>query len=158
MPPSTTSDSNYLWLVFVACTILCWGAYGPTLHKGQLALGSNAWKAILCVGGAYFLLGVVVPIIILKLRGDSFDFPADGITFAGIAGALGALGAMCIAGALTSGGKPLYVMPLVFGCAPVVNILVASLLHRPEKAPNPLLYAGIVLLGVGAWMVLRYKP
>jgi len=64
----------------------------------------------------------------------------------------------CIAGAIRTGGSPVFFMPLVFGFAPVVNVIVASILHKPDKAPNPLLYVGILLLGAGAWMVLRYKP
>ncbi|MBI4605910.1 MAG: hypothetical protein HY721_28430 [Planctomycetes bacterium] len=150
--------SNWFWLVFVLGTVLCWGAYGPTLHKGQAALGNDPWKAILCVGGAYFVLAVIVPLVILKLDGKPLDFTGTGTLFAGIAGALGALGAMCIAGSLRTGGKPLYVMPLVFGCAPVVNIAVSSLLHRPERAPHVAFYAGIVLLGLGAALVLYFKP
>ena len=151
-------SGNWTWLVFVCCTILCWGAYAPLLHKGQQGFDNNAWKAIFCVGMAYFVLAVLIPPIILKADGSSFDFPARGTVYASIAGALGAIGAMCIAGAIRTGGSPVFFMPLVFGFAPVVNVIVASLLHKPDKAPNPLLYVGILLLGAGAWMVLRYKP
>lgn len=149
---------NWLWPFFVACTVVCWGAYGPTLHKGQAALGNNPWKAILCVGGAYFVLAVLIPIAILVLRGEKLDFNREGITYAGIAGALGALGAIGIAAALRTGGQPLLVMPLVFGCAPLVNIVTSSLLHRPKEAPSPYLYVGILLLAAGAAMVLINKP
>ena len=127
--------SNWLWFVFVCGTILCWGAYGPMLHEGQMALNRNPWKAILCVGGAYFILAVIIPLVILKLQGESLAFTQRGATFASIAGVLGAFGAIFIAAALKSGGQPLYVMPLVFGGAPLMNIVVSSLLHPPREAP-----------------------
>ena len=41
------------------------------------------------------------------------------------------------------GGRPLYVMPLVFGGAPLVNVLVSMLLHPPRISPSPLLYVGV---------------
>jgi len=49
-------------------------------------------------------------------------------------------------------------MPLVFGGAPLVNVLVSMWQHPPKDAPNPLLYVGFLLASVGAWMVLHYKP
>jgi len=48
------------WVIFVAGAILSWGAYGALLHQGQVQLG-NPLKALLCVGVAYFLIGVIVP-------------------------------------------------------------------------------------------------
>ncbi len=150
--------SNWSWLFFVLGTILCWGAYGPILHKGQLGLEGNPWKAILCVGGAYFVLAVVVPILILRLQGATLSFPLSGTLFASVAGALGAGGAICIAAALKTGGKPINVMPLVFGCAPLVNIAVSSWLHPPEKMLSPFLYLGILCLAVGAGLVMYFKP
>jgi len=48
------------WLLFVLGAVLSWGLYGPALHRGQVALG-NPLRALLCVGVAYFLIGVLVP-------------------------------------------------------------------------------------------------
>jgi hypothetical protein len=75
-----------------------------------------------------------------------------------IAGALGAIGAACIIWAFRAGGLPVIVMPLVFGGAPVVNVLLSMVMHPPKAAPNPLLYLGFVLASVGAGMVLYYRP
>ena len=47
------------WAIFVAGAVLAWGAYGALLFEGQMQLG-NPLKALLCVGVAYFLIGVVV--------------------------------------------------------------------------------------------------
>jgi hypothetical protein len=149
--------SNWLWLLFAVGTVLCWGSYGPTLHEGTKAL-QNPWKAILCVGGAYFVLGVIIPLVILQVQGASMEFPSRGLFFGGVAGALGALGAIFIVGALKSGGLPLYVMPLVFGGAPLVNVIVSSLMHPPKEAPSPLLYVGFLVAAAGAGMVLYFKP
>ncbi len=52
-----------LWLLFATGTILCWGAYVPAIHHGQMAFeGKNkALWAFLFVGVAYFLVAVLVP-------------------------------------------------------------------------------------------------
>ena len=38
------------WLPFVVMTVLSWGTYIPTLHRGQLALGGSGVHAFLMVG------------------------------------------------------------------------------------------------------------
>jgi hypothetical protein len=57
-----------------------------------------------------------------------------------------------------SGGKPIFVAPLVFAGAPIVATLVSLLMHKPETAPSPWFYFGILLAAAGAGMVLRFKP
>ena len=74
------------------------------------------------------------------------------------AGTLGALGAVFIIYAFRSGGLPAYVMPLVFGGAPLVNVLVSMAMHPPKESPNPLLWVGYLLASAGAGMVLYFKP
>ena len=145
------------WFFFVAGAIVSWGMYGPTLHKGQVQLG-NPLRALLCVGVAYFLVGVIVPVISLGAQGQLNGFSLGGVSMATLEGALGAAGAVCIIFAFRHGGLPLYVMPLVFGGAPVVNVMVSMLLHPPKTAPNPMLYVGFVLAAAGAGLVLYYKP
>ncbi|MGH9790436.1 MAG: hypothetical protein ACRD5W_04430 [Candidatus Acidiferrales bacterium] len=146
-----------LWMLFVLGAVVSWGMYGPALHKGQVALGSPM-KALLCVGVAYFLIGVLVPVGALAQQGDLKGFHAQGTIGATLAGALGAIGAVCIIFAFKAGGLPAYVMPLVFGGAPLVNVLVSIWLHPPKVAPNPLLYVGFLLAAAGAGMVLYFKP
>ena len=75
-----------------------------------------------------------------------------------IAGGLGAAGAVCIIYAFRTGGLPVYVMPLVFGGAPVVNVLLTMTLHPPKNPVNPLLFVGLLFASVGAAMVLYFKP
>lgn len=145
------------WIGFVGGAVLSWGLYGVAMHKGQVLLG-NPLRALLCVGGAYFLIGVLVPLIGLSAQGELRNFTLSGTLTATAAGALGALGAVCIIYAFRAGGLPVYVMPLVFGGAPLVNVLSSMVLHPPKESPNPLLYAGFLLAAVGAGMVLYYRP
>ena len=145
------------WLLFVAGAVLSWGAYGVLLHQGQTQL-ANPLKALLCVGIAYFLIGVLLPGISLGVQGDLSHFDRGGLVTATMAGALGALGAVCIIYAFRFGGLPLYVMPLVFGGAPIVNVLLSTILHPPKSAPHPLLYLGFLLAATGAGMVLYFRP
>jgi hypothetical protein len=145
------------WMYFVVGAVLSWGLYGAMLHRGQVALG-NPMRALLCVGVAYFLIGVLVPVAALSAQGEVKGFNAAGTITATAAGALGAIGAVCIIWAFRTGGLPLYVMPLVFGGAPVVNVLVTMALHPPHAAPSPLLYVGFALTAVGAGMVLYFRP
>lgn len=148
-----------LWVAFALGAALSWGVYGAMLHNGQAKLG-NPLRALLCVGIAYFLIGVMVPVAGLWSQGQlSFQgFNLGGTTTAIIAGALGAIGAACIIWAFKVGGVPTYVMPLVFGGAPLINILVSMWLHPPKAAPNPLFYLGYFLVVGGASLVLYFRP
>ena len=145
------------WILFALGAALSWGIYGPILHRGQVQLG-NPLRALLCVGLAYFLVGVLVPAIALGSQGQLKGFNTGGVVASTIGGALGAVGAVCIIWAFRSGGVPTYVMPLVFGLAPVVNVLYSMATHPPKTAPNPLLYVGFALACIGAGLVLRFKP
>src|SRR5262245_10362544 len=144
------------WVIFVAGAVLSWGAYGALLYQGQVQLG-NPLKALLCVGVAYFLIGILVPVAGLSVEGGLSGFNTTGLITATIAGALGAIGAACIIWSFKSGGLPFYVMPLVFGGAPIVNVLIAMVLH-PPKSINPMLYVGFLLASIGAALVLYFRP
>ncbi|MGH9201178.1 MAG: hypothetical protein ACRD2A_08085, partial [Vicinamibacterales bacterium] len=132
------------WVIFVAGAVLSWGAYGALLHQGQTQLG-NPMKALLCVGVAYFLIGVIVPVVGLGAQGNLSGFNSSGLISATIAGALGAAGAVCIIWAFRTGGLPIYVMPLVFGGAPIVNVLVTMVIHPPKATISPMLFVGFAL-------------
>lgn len=145
------------WIVFVVGAVLSWGLYGVMLHQGQVALG-NPLRALLCVGVAYVMIAVLVPGATLVSQGELRGFNVPGTTAAIIAGVLGALGAVCIIYSFRAGASPLYVMPLVFGGAPLVNVLSTAILHPPKTAPSPMLYVGFLLASIGAGMVLYYRP
>ena len=146
-----------VWVIFVAGAVLAWGAYGALLHQGQTLLGSPL-KALLCVGVAYFLIGVIVPVVGLGAQGNLSGFNTGGLVAATIAGALGAIGAACIIWSFQVGGLPVYVMPLVFAGAPIVNVLVTMTIHPPTQPLSPLLFLGFLFASVGAALVLYYRP
>ena len=132
-----------MWLFFVVGAFLSWGSYVPVLHEGQTALGAGkgpgpgALRAFLCVGLAYFATAVVVPLIVMIVNGEPMAMNSRGFTFSFAGGALGALGALCIIFALKSGGSPMYVPPLVFAGAPIVNSTV-TLWAASASAPRQL--------------------
>jgi uncharacterized membrane protein len=161
------------WLFFVIGAVLSWGVYVPVLHEGQASMGggrpsAGALRSFLCVGVAYFITAVVIPLIVLGMNwagGERLDFRSqDGtlnaraITFATLGGIAGAAGALCIIFAIKNGGSPLYIAPLVFAGAPVVNSIVSLLWHWPSSGVDTrglvMFIAGIVLAASGAGLVL----
>jgi uncharacterized membrane protein len=147
-----------LWMVFVVGAILSWGAYVPMLHEGQSLLNRGSIRAFLCVGIAYFLTAVLVPVGLLAARMEPVEFNARGTAFAVVAGILGAAGALCIILALKYGGTPTYVPPLVFAGAPIISTFVSMTWHRPKSPPEIWFYIGLVLAALGVGLVLRYRP
>jgi len=172
-------SDKYLWLAYVALAGLSWGTYVPLIFYGGGELGGrpNArLMAILCVGIAYFVIGVLFPLS-LFLTGQ-YPWPAlktTGLVFSSLAGVAGAVGAICVifatqsARAAAPSDNPdayrVFIAPLIFGLAPVINVLVSTVWH-PEKGepfhfglkmPHPLLWVGILLVGLGAGLVLYSK-
>ena len=143
-------------------TILCWGVYLPVLHLGQHAMSTSGAPARLrpfvCVGLAYFAIGVVVPLILLSLYGEDGKWTTRGALFSLFAGTLGALGALGIILAFHFGGKPVYVMPLVFGGAPIVNSFITIFLTGKMKEIGPLFFTGLIMVILGAVTVLMNQP
>ena len=112
---------------------------------------------------------------------NAADMKWVGLIFSGLAGVAGAVGAICVIFATTSaiqgatgaGLSPntyrVFIAPLIFGLAPVINVLVATVWHPMDKVhgndwtrfhvelPHPLLWVGIILVGVGAGLVLYSK-
>lgn len=146
-------------LLAVSLALLSWGAYGPVLHKGQAAMGGSRLRPLICIGVAYFLIAVLVPLALLGPLGDQGTWSVSGVAWSTAAGSLGAIGALGTILAFACGGKPFTVMPVVFGCAPVINTLTTlGLSHTPTSAVNPFFLAGILIVGVGAATVLVFGP
>jgi len=145
-------------LPFAGITVLAWGSYGPTIHAGEAGLGSSKWAAFLCVGLAYFIIAVIIPFVWLKSKGESGHWTKDGFIWGLGAGTCGALGALGIITAISSGGSPSYVMPIVFGGAPVVNTLVSMWMGKLFGQATNGFYLGIILVGLGTVGVFYNKP
>jgi drug/metabolite transporter (DMT)-like permease len=143
----------------LALTVLCWGMYGPVLRSGQEGMSTipgqvARLRPFVCVGFAYFLIGVIVPSLWLHLRGEKGEWTLRGIAWSLAGGALGALGALGIILAFTFGGRPIYVMPIVFGGAPVVNAFLTIYMAGRVKEIGPLFLAGLIIVMLGAVVVL----
>ena len=80
MSNPTTKPKSMNWLLFAYLTVLSWGVYGVLLHIGRSGMpagaeaGNAGLKAFLWVGIAYFVVAVVGPLIVLKMRGSNFSF------------------------------------------------------------------------------------
>ena len=170
------------WLLYVLLAGLSWGTYVPLIFYGGSELGGKSGArmlAILCVGIAYFVIAVLFPLyLFLSGREQWPDLKTTGLVFSGLAGVAGAVGALCVVfaskaavtAAQQAGVPPatyrLYIGPLIFGLAPVINTLVSLVWHpqpgQPfhfgvEQLPGWKLWVGIVFVGAGAFLVLFAK-
>jgi hypothetical protein len=172
---------KYLWILYVALAGLAWGTYVPIIFFGGSELGGRAnarLMAILCVGIAYFVIGVLFPLILFVTGQYAWpEMKPTGLVFSSLAGVAGAVGAICVifasqaaVGAATQAKVApttyrLYIGPLIFGLAPIINTLVSMVWH-PQRGepfhfgftmPGWKLLVGIVLVGAGAALVLFSK-
>jgi drug/metabolite transporter (DMT)-like permease len=155
-----------IWIIFVALAGLCWGTYVPLIAFGGKELKSS-YASFLCVGVAYFLIAILFPLGVFWARGKFPQFHVTGVTAATLAGVAGALGALCVVFATFEfKGPRIFVGPVIFALAPVINTLVSLFWHpdkgafsfgAPEESPHWTLYVGIVLAGLGAGLVLFAK-
>jgi hypothetical protein len=148
-------------LTWIAVTALCWGAYGPLLHKGQMMMKGSRLRPFMCVGLAYFAVAIVIPIAILTSesgiqRETMLNVQASLWSLA--AGAAGAIGSLGLILAFNFGGKPIFVMPLVFGCAPVVNTFTTMIAARTLHQVNTVFLVSLALVIAGAVTVLLFAP
>jgi len=159
-------DKFLLVLASIATTAICWGVYGPVLHWGQSGMGGARLRPFMGVGIAYFLIAIVVPIVlvyVLQQESDTkYQWTWKGTFWSLAGGAAGAIGALGIIMAFNFGGRPDYVMPLVFGVAPVVNTLFTMYFNQTWKYINgmqgSMYFAGLILVAVGAVVVLTFAP
>jgi hypothetical protein len=176
--------SNIPWWVYVILAGLAWGVYVPLIFFGGTELTTRPGTiggrlaSILCVGIAYFLLGVVVPVLLMSVRDDAKpEWKTTGLVFSGLAGVAGAVGAICVIfaskaavdAAKAEGVNPatyrMYIAPLIFSLAPAINTLLSLLWHPKAgdpwqfdfEVPGWKLPAGIVLVALGTFLVLMSK-
>jgi hypothetical protein len=153
--------------LFAICTAVFWGTYGPLLQRGHQYMETGGrMRPFICVGFAYLLVAIIGPIVVMYAfgidKGDGIftGWKFRGIVWSTIAGAVGALGAFTLLMALGAGGptSPLYVMPMVFGCAPVVSTLTTMYINNTYKQMSPFFAAGLILVAAGAITILITAP
>lgn len=169
------------WWGYVILAGLAWGTYVPIIFYGGSELGGKAnarLMAILCVGIAYFVLAVVFPLVLFLTGQEEWpSLKTTGLVFSGLAGVAGAIGAICVVfassaavkQAMADGVNPatyrIYIAPLIFGLAPVINTLLSSVWHPKSgdpwhfdvELPGWKLFVGILLVGLGTFLVLYSK-
>ena len=176
--------SNIPWWGYVILAGLAWGTYVPIIFYGGTELTTKPGTiggrlaSILCVGVAYFVLGVVIPVLIMSTRDDAKpDWKTNGLIFSGLAGIAGAVGAICVIFAskaavdqakfdnVNPATYRMYIAPLIFSLAPAINTLLSLVWHpKPGEPwhfafemPGWKLPAGSVLVALGTFLVLMSK-
>lgn len=155
--------------VFALCTAFFWGTYGPLLLKGHTLMGSGRLRPFICVGIAYLIIAIVGPVVVMYLTGMEKDgglatgWTTRGVIWSLAGGAVGALGAFALIMALNYGGSSsaIFVMPLVFGCAPVVSTITSMYMARLAGRTveiSPFFAAGLILVAAGAVTTLVFAP
>jgi len=182
---------NIPWWGYVIGAGLAWGTYVPLIFFGGQMLSplspagtpfgmGGRLASILCVGVAYFVLAVMIPVALMAVRDDAkADWRGVGLTFSALAGVAGAVGAICVIfaskaavdAAKAEGVNPatyrVYIAPLIFCLAPLINTLLSLVWHPDAKSgdwsifhldlPGWKLGAGIVLVSLGTFLVLMSK-
>jgi len=217
---------NIPWWGYVILAGLAWGTYVPIIFfGGQLLSTLNAagipqgiggrLASILCVGVAYFVMAVVIPVALMYSLDDvKPDWKVSGLVFSGLAGIAGAIGAICVIFASNSatseartefnervavyekqivdesdtlkkeavkedlatfkaGQKSyiaryrIYIAPLIFCLAPLINTLMSLVWHPDPKTgewaifhfemPGWKLPIGILFVAIGTFLVLKSK-
>ena len=155
-------------LLFTAMTAFFWGIYGIVLHKGtslmelkektfQGEIGVSL-RAFVGVGLAYFLIAVLVPVALLNRKRETGFWSVSGTVMSLFAGTVGALGALGVTLALAFKAQAIFVMPIVFGGAPVVNTLLTSYLNKSFKQIKPMFLVGMAMVALGMIGVFLNKP
>src|SRR4051812_9070340 len=154
-------------VLFALATALFWGVYGPLLQRGHHLMGTEGrLRPFICVGIAYLLVAIVGPIVVMYTtgidRGEGVfhGWTARGVIWSTFAGTVGALGAFTLIMSLGAGGAPstIYVMPIVFGCAPVVSTFTSLYLNNMLGKTSPFFAAGLILVAAGAVTILITAP
>jgi hypothetical protein len=163
-PKSDPVDVNlFAVIASIVTAMVCWGSYGPVLHIGQSKMGGSRMRPFLCVGIAYFLIAVLLPAVLLPAIGQGYgDWTTPemtkGLLWSLAGGAVGAVGALGIVLAFNFGGKPIFVMPLVFGLAPVVNTITTLTETGRWGAIGPQFVIALIVTIIGAVCVLLFAP
>ncbi len=149
-------------ILFACGTALCWGLYGPTIQHARSSTGEwSAFKPYVFIGIAYLVWACLGGVVGMMLKGDGFSYSGTqtpAMTWGFLAGSLGAIGAFSLTSAMLSGGKPLFVMPIVFGGAVTVTAIVSVIELKDLSKVNPMLWVGMLAVIVGVVLVAANTP
>ena len=154
-------------ILFAIGTAIFWGCYGPAIGNAQAPMvdGAKLWspfKPYVFIGIAYLVIAVIGGLIMMGVKGDTYDFSGQHFAtmkWGFLAGSLGAFGALCLTTAMmTSKGNALLVMPIVFGGAVSITAIVSILRLYGGVTVNPLLWVGMALTVVGVILVAMNTP
>ncbi len=182
---------NIPWWGYVIFAGISWGTYVPIIFYGGQELTTKPGTiggrlaSILCVGAAYFVMAVIIPVLLMSTRDEAKpEWRTNGLIFSGLAGVMGAIGAICVIfaskaavdqavfeGAVSVQEKAayrIYIAPLIFSMAPFVNTILSLFWHPKPGKPFEfgfemqtkellILLAGIVLMAAGTFLVLYSK-
>ena len=97
----------------------------------------------------------------LLQTGAEWTFTGKGVSLSFAAGVVGAIGAFGVLLAFGAGGRPAVVMSIVFAGAPIVNAIVATILHPPAGGWGSIRWpfvVGILLAAAGGCLVTFFRP
>jgi hypothetical protein len=96
------------------------------------------------------------------MSGSENGFPNEttlgGWSFSMLAGVFGAIGAFGIILSFTFGGKPVFVMPLVFGGAPIINTIISVMEMEVVGEVPSMFYSSLATVIIGAIVTLVTAP
>jgi len=154
-------------ILFAIGTALFWGCYGPSIGNATAPKvdGRPLWspfKPYVFIGLAYLVIAIIGGLIMMKVKGDNFDYTGRQFATAKwgfIAGCFGAAGACCLTAAMMlSRGNALLVMPIVFGGAVSVMAIVSVVRLGSSVTISPYLWIGLALNISGVVMVAKNTP
>lgn len=159
-------------ILFAVGTAIFWGCYGPTIGNAQTPrvdgrplLPPEGWtpfKPYVFIGIAYLVIAIAGGLMMMKVKGDSFNYTGTHFPTAQwgfLAGTLGAFGALCLTTAMmTSRGNALLVMPIVFGGAVSVTAIVSAIRLYGHTTISPMLWIGMLLTVIGVVIVAMNTP
>jgi drug/metabolite transporter (DMT)-like permease len=154
----TMKLEDLLWpVVFASLTALFWGMYGPAIGQARNEL-TSPFKPYVAIGVAYLIWGILGGLGGMAYKGDNYSFSGAGSLWGLIGGSLGAWGALTLTLAMFNGGKPHFVMPIVFGGAVTVTAIISVLTVKTEEQVSPFLWLGMFVVAVGIVLVAVNTP
>jgi peptidoglycan/LPS O-acetylase OafA/YrhL len=142
-------------IIFALLTALFWGMYGPALQTSRVP-GQSPFKPFILIGVAYLVFGILGGVVGVLATKDNFQFAPITIKWGFIAGSLGAFGALTLTLALFTSRAPDLVMPIVFGGATLVSVIIGLLQKKELLSAHPMQYVGTLAVIIGVILLQAY--